>query len=161
MQKCTEKQQSSFRRLGTERGLLCRRDHRNWFLEGRGDMVMMAPGGSVLVDQNRRQRKGNLGEKMHIVMFPNGKEVRISRLEEPTFSATSECSPNDNSTCQACPAMYPSVSDRLESEKKCLALLRHESSFHSLLSLNKISVLVVAFVSRKFAGENKCSNKER
>ena len=79
-------------------------------------MVMMAPGGVCVgrPEQTTKERQRKGGEKMHIVMFPNGKEVRISRLEEPTFSATSECSPNDNSTCQACPAMYPSVSDRLE-----------------------------------------------
>ena len=48
---------------------------------------------------------------MHIVMFLDGKEVRISRLAGPTFCATSECSPMTTAPVQACPVLYCTVSD--------------------------------------------------
>ena len=74
-------------------------------------MVVMAPGGVCVGRPEQTAKERHRGEKMHIVMFPNGKKVRISRLAEPTFSATSECSPMTTAPVQACPALYPTVSD--------------------------------------------------
>ena len=86
MQKCTEKQQSSFRRLGpcAAHSVQARPSELVWGGHARwgGAWWWWRQRGGLSWSERDRERKAmRAGEKMHIVMFPNdGKEVRISRL---------------------------------------------------------------------------------
>ena len=122
MQKCTEKQQSSFRRLGTERGLLCRRDHQNWFVGGRGGGGRGgegAGGGLCWSTRTDSERKASGRKDAHCYVSQWQRSAYFT-LGRADIFCNIWMQSNDNSTC---PGLSCTVPHCLRLSEKCYTVM--------------------------------------